>query len=70
MADKNDTGALTTPAPTNTVPATTEKQEAKLEDIAAEFEKTGVKKQGYGYRYVTSGGETHVVANKLRTPKG
>ncbi len=37
----------------------------RLQKIADAYEKDGTMEPGYGYRYVTSGGETHVVVEKL-----
>ncbi len=37
----------------------------RLQKLAEAYEKDGTMEPGYGYRYVTSGGETHVVAEKL-----
>ncbi len=37
----------------------------RLQKLAEAYEKDGTMEPGYGYRYVTSGGETHVVTEKL-----
>lgn len=37
----------------------------RLQKLADAYEKDGTIEPGYGYRYVTSGGETHVVVEKL-----
>ncbi len=37
----------------------------RLQKLAEAYEKDGTMEPGYGYRYVTSGGETRVVTEKL-----
>ncbi len=37
----------------------------RLQKLAEAYEKDGTMEPGYGYRYVTSGGETHAVVTKI-----
>jgi len=43
----------------------TKAEQERFDKLAAAYEKDGTMEPGYGYRYVTRGGETHAVVTKI-----
>ena len=53
----------------NTPAVPTENETQALQKLADAYEKEGAIKQGYRYKWVTSGGQTRVVVTKIERKK-